>query len=254
MTPNENKKQPESIESFEYGANAQHGGLPPRRTKHKQAGQVKMPAFSYRTILQSGLAVFGTLFLILIGFELYKASQAVPGAVSFVESSQGTESSQAERGPVEASAEGALHPQSDTASGQDASTPGQQQNAENQSPGSQKLGSASQSPSASQAETNAVAGGEKQAEKAASEAHQGSGSSSPATKPEDKPAAVEKQQASSQQSEVKQHKVKKGETLFQLSRMYYGHNSGVKKIASYNGISAEAQLLEGQIVQIPLSR
>ncbi|MFM1652753.1 LysM peptidoglycan-binding domain-containing protein [Brevibacillus sp. B_LB10_24] len=50
---------------------------------------------------------------------------------------------------------------------------------------------------------------------------------------------------------VKRHVVKQGETLYQLSRLYYGNETNVKRIARYNGISAEAKLAVGQVISIP---
>lgn len=47
------------------------------------------------------------------------------------------------------------------------------------------------------------------------------------------------------------HIVQKGETLFQLSRKYYGNQSSVKKIAAFNGIAPDTALLEGKVLFIP---
>ncbi|MEJ8544905.1 LysM peptidoglycan-binding domain-containing protein [Brevibacillus borstelensis] len=216
-----------------------------------------MPALSFRTVLQSGLAVFGTLFLILIGFELYKASQTVPGAVSIKEKATGSDASRAETSPIAASSEARVHTPSTSGQAEGVENAGQQANtvtkpsAETKQDASQRAGEASRSPTANKSKASTSTIKDKQAENnVQGEAPGSKQTAAPAAKPGD----GEKQQGSSPQPEVKQHKVKKGETLFQLSRLYYGHNSGVKKIAGFNGISAEAQLMEGQIVKIPLSR
>jgi len=49
------------------------------------------------------------------------------------------------------------------------------------------------------------------------------------------------------------HVVQKGDTLYKLSRQYYGNNSGVARIARYNGFSPDTQLVVGKVVLIPLS-
>nr|WP_256434390.1 LysM peptidoglycan-binding domain-containing protein [Brevibacillus sp. HB1.3] len=53
-------------------------------------------------------------------------------------------------------------------------------------------------------------------------------------------------------SKIVKHVVKKGETLFMLSRKYYGNNSNVRRIAKYNGLHSEAGLVEGRVVLVPL--
>jgi nucleoid-associated protein YgaU len=92
--------------------------------------------------------------------------------------------------------------------------------------------------------------------------------SQPAAASRDKPASVSPKIASAGVKKVSQplpppattkrtvlrHVVKKGETLYQLSRKYYGHQIGVKRIARYNGFSSEHQLTEGEVVYIPMNR
>ncbi|WP_019122932.1 LysM peptidoglycan-binding domain-containing protein [Brevibacillus massiliensis] len=66
------------------------------------------------------------------------------------------------------------------------------------------------------------------------------------------PAAAEPVRSKEQkQLKVKRHVVKQGETLYQLSRLYYGNQTSVKRIARYNGISPEAKLTVGQVISIP---
>ena len=57
--------------------------------------------------------------------------------------------------------------------------------------------------------------------------------------------------ASSGSTESKTHTVREGETLFSLSRQYYGDNSGAKRIAAHNNLSEDHQLRVGEVVRIP---
>ncbi|MFS0724846.1 LysM peptidoglycan-binding domain-containing protein [Paenibacillus sp. 1P07SE] len=52
-------------------------------------------------------------------------------------------------------------------------------------------------------------------------------------------------------SESKTHTVREGETLFSLSRQYYGDNSGAKRIAAHNNLSVDHQLRVGEVIRIP---
>ncbi|WP_020618393.1 LysM peptidoglycan-binding domain-containing protein [Paenibacillus daejeonensis] len=52
-------------------------------------------------------------------------------------------------------------------------------------------------------------------------------------------------------TESKTHTVREGETLFSLSRQYYGDNSGAKRIAAHNGLAEDHQLRVGEVVRIP---
>lgn len=66
MTKGRSKRKPETVR---VRAEASVHELPPRRLRHKRA------RLSYKTVLGSGLAVFGTLFLTLVVVELYQAHQ-----------------------------------------------------------------------------------------------------------------------------------------------------------------------------------
>nr|WP_241254489.1 LysM domain-containing protein [Brevibacillus sp. SYP-B805] len=46
--------------------------------------------------------------------------------------------------------------------------------------------------------------------------------------------------------------VKQGDTLYKLSRQYYGNNKGAAAIARYNGMDSNAQLAVGTVIYIPL--
>ncbi|UFJ42819.1 LysM peptidoglycan-binding domain-containing protein [Brevibacillus humidisoli] len=50
---------------------------------------------------------------------------------------------------------------------------------------------------------------------------------------------------------VVKHTVQKGDTLFKLSRHYYGNNQGWKRIARYNGLDPDDSLPIGKVLSIP---
>ncbi len=52
-------------------------------------------------------------------------------------------------------------------------------------------------------------------------------------------------------TKVVRHVVKPGETLFSLSRRYYGHNRSAEQIARYNGIGLNEPLSVGKVLYIP---
>ncbi|WP_312108651.1 LysM peptidoglycan-binding domain-containing protein [Brevibacillus reuszeri] len=62
----------------------------------------------------------------------------------------------------------------------------------------------------------------------------------PASTPAPKPKAIK-------------HVVQKGETLYMLSRKYYGNNLNVSRIAKYNGFQADTQLTAGKVVMVPIA-
>ncbi|GBF78453.1 hypothetical protein PA598K_07098 [Paenibacillus sp. 598K] len=60
-----------------------------------------------------------------------------------------------------------------------------------------------------------------------------------------------KGESSSTETVNKKHTVGKGETLYSLSRKYYGDNSGAKRIADANGLPESYQVKVGEVLQIP---
>jgi nucleoid-associated protein YgaU len=50
---------------------------------------------------------------------------------------------------------------------------------------------------------------------------------------------------------VIKHTVEKGDTLFSLSRRYYGNNQGWQRIARYNGLNPDDPLPIGKVLSIP---
>ncbi|USG63548.1 LysM peptidoglycan-binding domain-containing protein [Brevibacillus ruminantium] len=230
-------------------------GLPPRRLRHKHTNKhankqkISRPnrrpeaaGFSKKAVLRLGLAVFGTLFFLLICMELYKAGQSVPANVS-MEEKQG-EPGQTWSPDQQASTAGTLPVQA-----QESSPEGNTGTAQSAEPVDGII-----TPSAgTETEHQQNPTSDHASEQSVSHTGNTTPPAAPLQPESTVKEAVTQEKEEKAQATVKQHKVKKGETLFQLSRLYYGHNSGVKKIAGYNGISPESQLFEGQIVQIPLS-
>jgi nucleoid-associated protein YgaU len=125
-----------------------------------------------------------------------------------------------------------------------------------------------------QTEQNADAGQKTTSNGSAAQALQRSSSMQPAVQAEDQPATAPapatdgkvasppavkpqteaKQQGTNSRVKVVRHVVQKGETLFKLSRQYYGNNSGVARIARYNGFSPDTELVMGKVILIPLSQ
>jgi nucleoid-associated protein YgaU len=237
--------------------------LPPRRLRHKR------PQLSYKAVLGSGLAVFGTLFLTLVGVELYQAHQTLPVTAPL----GGSETAQAEpsadgQASASAASDGSAAPQTPPA-GSSAVGSGEGQRAaalsENASSGQYPDGSSSTG-----AKANAGAAAEKPTAGAAPRPNVPPQTPTAGGTMNPKPAAgktngattpVSSQPASASgaapsatpKPKLKRHVVQKGDTLFKLSRLYYGNNGGVSRIAGYNGLSPEAQLKAGDVLTIPLS-
>ncbi|RNB81598.1 LysM peptidoglycan-binding domain-containing protein [Brevibacillus fluminis] len=70
----------------------------------------------------------------------------------------------------------------------------------------------------------------------------------------EKTQPVEKSEKPKPKIESIRHVVQKGETLFQLSRKYYGNQSSVRKIAAFNGLSPDNALPIGKVLYIPVSK
>lgn len=195
-------------------------GLPPRSSRGTQR---KPGRVSLKRVIQGGLIFFGALFFGLIGLELYHAQGGAQSAVpnqlvdSTATPAEDPAAKEEQQPPVQTAEEVPQTPVTDSEQGQSSTTPAMVTPAT-----SMETEPAVQAPSAEQA----------------------SAPQDQAPVPE--PAAV--------QPKTVKHVVVKGDTLFKLSRQYYGNNSGVSRIASYNGLSADAQLRIGTVVTIPLSR
>jgi nucleoid-associated protein YgaU len=232
VTKGRSKRMPET---FRVSPELDVHELPPRRLRHKRG------RLSYKAVLSSGLAIFGSLFLVLVAAELYQAHQTSSNP-------PGNETARAEQAAAGqpsaiAQADGSAPSASPVGSAAVSGGEGGQAAAIVNNPSSGSLPNES-----AQTKANAVAGtaSEKPATEQtnattpASFGHTSSSGKVQAAKPAPKP-------------KVKRHVVQKGETLFMLSRLYYGNNGGVSRIARYNGISPEAKLKAGDVLSIPLS-
>jgi len=212
-----------------------HEGPPPmmsRKLRH-----AKQKSFSYLGYLKLGIVVFGTLFAGLVVFELMRASttvqpdqadkpamedrQVAPPAPAVKESPALAET------PVAAVDE--MTASKDEKTGTSAPLAA--------SPGPSNLSTPSTSAPASSAaktaeETTALA---QEAESAGKKAEAVKSAQPPAAKPK-----------------VIRYVVQPGDTLFKLSRRYYGNGRGVDNIARYNGIDPNGQLPAGKVLMIPL--
>ncbi|KZE55430.1 hypothetical protein AV540_05080 [Brevibacillus parabrevis] len=228
--------------------NLEMNQLPPRRSRHNRT---KTSSVRLKTWVKSGLFVFGILFFGLIGFELYKANVA--------RSTEGNTEASAETQAVSESNETVAKaettpttPESEPTSVVLPATPD-----ETSAAAEQKGTEEATSKPAPVEPTSGVSATPAPVTPAAS--------STPATTPkkESKPvqtqakppatAPVQKPAETAQKPRVVKHVVQKGETLFMLSRKYFGNNSNVARIARYNGFHSQAQLVEGKVVLVPLA-
>jgi nucleoid-associated protein YgaU len=209
----------------------EENGLPPRHSrKSKQKSSIPL-----KKVIRSGLIVFGVLFFGLIGFELYRANIAHPSVPS--------------GSPVVTTEE--VTPQKPVSELERDSKPNpstQARPAEGTVSNDQEIketaSAASPEPHPNPVQPAAPSQtGSTTTEKAIPpKTSLGTASPPPTT---GKNAAGPK---------TIRHVVKKGETLFMLSRKYYGNNESVSRIARYNGFHTETQLTEGNVVMIPISQ
>lgn len=226
-------------------------GLPPRRSRKIQKRKRQI---SLKTVIQGGLVLFGALFFGLIGWELYHANQV--------------------KQAVPVAAEAPADESKARASTRDESLGGDQGQSENLGQEANQQGASREGAAAPTAE--AASTGEQPAPSAEKKTPQET-TSKPMTQPTQpavpaaKPAAQTNQpntvhapptaqpqtgaqaQGTNAQPKAIRHVVQKGDTLFKLSRQYYGNNSGVARIARYNGFPADTQLSVGNVVMIPLA-
>ncbi|EJL25956.1 LysM peptidoglycan-binding domain-containing protein [Brevibacillus sp. BC25] len=199
--------------------NLEHNPLPPRRSRHTHP----KASFSFKKWIQPGLYLFGFVFFGLIGLELYRANvpheSAASGSVEVKEVSKASPTSQGSKA-------GEKEPVSVVL----AATP--DPNASVTNPLAKVKTTESKPVEPAVKATTSV---QTPVNKATQIAPVKPASTPPTTK-----------------SKVVKHVVKKGETLFMLSRKYYGNNSNVGRIARYNGLHSEAGLVEGKIVMVPL--
>lgn len=199
------------------------GGLPPRSSRGTQR---KSGRVSFKRVIQGGLILFGALFFGLIGLELYHAQGGSQSAVP------------------NQSVDSEAKPSVDSAAHEEQQPPAHNTEELSQTPVTDSdQGEAPATPAVTTPVTTLVTDAVTETT-ATPSAEQASAPQEQATSPE--PAAA--------QPKTVKHVVVKGDTLFKLSRQYYGNNSGASRIASYNGLAADAQLRIGTVVTIPLSR
>jgi len=239
-----------------------HGGMPPRRTRRLQRKKQKL---SLKSLIQSGLVLFGTLFFGLIAWELYHANQE-PGTASRSAAADGTQALKlktevlSEPAEQETASEKGSEPKAKNLSAQDSAT------AQATTPAAQSGQTASSASSQSEAQAKTVSSDQPEAKagnQATATPAQASASSSAAQSASTaegkaassaaKPQAGGQKEGAQAKPKVVRHVVQKGDTLYKLSRQYYGNNSGVARIARYNGFSPDTQLVVGKVVLIPLS-
>jgi nucleoid-associated protein YgaU len=207
-------------------------GLPPRRSRGVQRKQNKV---SFKRVIQGGLIFFGTLFFGLIGLELYKANNQLQSVVSSTPLS-----SEQAMAPVEQTQTSPASPQSSNV----ASPPKQADSTESNA--SVKPAQPVTTPVPQQAvQTQAIP---------VSQPVQSTQPVQTTPAVQQKPAEAVTPQPAVEQPKSIRHVVVKGDNLFKLSRKYYGNNSGVARIAKFNGLAADAGLTIGHVIIIPLGK
>ena len=56
---------------------------------------------------------------------------------------------------------------------------------------------------------------------------------------------------SQEDTEIKEHVVKKGDSMSSITRNYYGDTSLVDELCKYNNISDPNKIIQGQVIKIP---
>ncbi|MFE1626627.1 LysM peptidoglycan-binding domain-containing protein [Brevibacillus reuszeri] len=214
--------------------NLESNPLPPRRSRHTQ----RKVNFSFSKWVRSGLVVFGAVFFGVILVELYQAQvshQAAKLGTPMVTVSEPTTDNIASAGQAENAAGSAL--------GAAASTPTVQEGKtapESKVDATINVPPVSTPPSVQPSSKPGTAGEPKPTPTATVPVKPTNPSAAPSSAPAPKPKAI-------------RHVVQKGETLYMLSRKYYGNNLNVSRIAKYNGFHANTQLTAGKIVMVPLA-
>ncbi|WP_429840955.1 LysM peptidoglycan-binding domain-containing protein [Brevibacillus sp. FIR094] len=222
--------------------NLEHNPLPPRRSRHTRP----KASFSFKKWIQPGLYLFGFVFFGLIGFELYRANvtheSAASGSVEVKDVSKASTTSQGskagEKEPVSVVLAATPDP------GASVTTPPAKVKTIESKPAEPgvKATTSIQTPAVSPVPAQTSNG------TPVNKANQIASTSTSKVATPGKQAST----PPTTKSKVVKHVVKKGETLFMLSRKYYGNNSNVGRIARYNGLHSEAGLVEGKIVMVPL--
>lgn len=224
-----------------------------RKLRHAKR---KMPI---STLISTGLVIFGTLFVGLFVIELYQAKYngLEKAAVTIKDSPADTgaeKTGESASQPVSADPSktqilsGGDNASSNTATVNSGSTATSSNSIKNDKPAS-AAGKPDQPKSAER---------KPDAKQPTSGLKQGSGTPATASQQGGKPAASQTGSAGANPPAAKpkaeHYVVQKGDTLFSISRKYYGNNSGVERITRYNGIDPNGQLPEGKEIMIPLGK
>ncbi|MFP3387948.1 LysM peptidoglycan-binding domain-containing protein [Brevibacillus sp. SIMBA_040] len=214
--------------------NLEPNQLPPRRSRNTQ----RKVNFSFTKWVRSGLVVFGAVFFGVILVELYQAQvshEAAKLGTPTLTVSEPTTDNIASAGQAENVAGKALGAAASTPTVQEGkTTPETKVDAKIDVP------PVSTSPSVQPVSQPSTFAEPKSTPIANVPAKQNNATVAPATTPAPKPKVI-------------RHVVQKGETLYMLSRKYYGNNLNVSRIAKYNGFHADTQLTAGKIVMVPLA-
>ncbi|MGG4453109.1 LysM peptidoglycan-binding domain-containing protein [Brevibacillus porteri] len=222
--------------------NLEHNPLPPRRSRHTRP----KATFSFKKWIQPGLYLFGFVFFGLVGLELYRANvpheSAASGSVEVKDVSKASTTSQrskaGEKEPVSV-----VLPATPDPSASVTTPPAKVKTIESKPvEPTVKATTSVQTPVVSPVPAQTSTG------TPVNKANQIASTSTSKVATPGKQAST----PPTTKSKVVKHVVKKGETLFMLSRKYYGNNSNVGRIARYNGLHSEAGLVAGKIVMVPL--
>ncbi|QDS34534.1 LysM peptidoglycan-binding domain-containing protein [Brevibacillus brevis] len=222
--------------------NLEHNPLPPRRSRHTRP----KASFSFKKWIQPGLYLFGFVFFGLIGLELYRANapheSAASGIVEVKDVSKASTTSQGSKAGEKEPLSVVLPAKPDPSAS--VTTPPAKVKTTESKPAEPavKATTSVQTPAVSPVPAQTSTGTPE------NKANQIASTSTSKVATPDKQAST----PPTTKSKVVKHVVKKGETLFMLSRKYYGNNSNVGRIARYNGLHLEAGLVEGKIVLVPL--
>lgn len=212
--------------------NLEPNQLPPRRSRHTQ----RKVNFSFTKWVRSGLVVFGAVFFGVILVELYQAQvfhEAAKPSTSVLTVSEPTTDNIASAGQAENAAGKDQGAAASTPTVQEAKTTPETKDAKLDPP-------PVSTPSVQPASQPSTTGEPKPIPTASVPVKPTNPSAASASAPAPKPKAI-------------RHVVQKGETLYMLSRKYYGNNLNVSRIAKYNGFRADTQLTAGKIVMVPLA-
>ncbi|MED1782501.1 LysM peptidoglycan-binding domain-containing protein [Brevibacillus fortis] len=223
--------------------NLEHNPLPPRRSRHTRP----KASFSFKKWIQPGLVLFGFVFFGLIGLELYRANapheSVASGSVKVEEVNKPSTTSQGnktgEKEPVSVVLPSTPDPNASVTNPPTKAKTTELKPVEHSVKATTSVQTPAVSPAPPQTSTGTPVNKANQIASTTSKA------ATPGKQASTPPTA---------KSKVVKHVVKKGETLFMLSRKYYGNNSNVGRIAKYNGLHTESGLVAGKVVLVPIAQ